>query len=492
MSSEILYKSTRGQEKLFTASQAIIKGLAEDGGLFVPNKLPNVKEELDGIKNFDYKEMAYFVMSKFLTDFTEEELKYCIDNAYGNKFDDTNIAPVKKVGDTYFLELFHGPTLAFKDMALSILPYLLKTAEKKEKVDTEIVILTATSGDTGKAALEGFSDVPGIKIIVFFPEEGVSEIQKRQMRTHKGDNTYVIGINGNFDDAQTGVKQVFSDKALEEKLKENNYMFSSANSINIGRLVPQVAYYFFAYAKMYRMGEIAWGEKIDVSVPTGNFGNILAAYYAKNMGLPIDNLICASNSNKVLTDFIATGKYDRKREFYTTISPSMDIIISSNLERLLYELVEKDSSKINEFMDSLKNLGEYELTEEMKKGLKVFVGGYTDEVQTKEAIKDVFDKYDYLMDTHTSVAYAVSKKQKSGNKILVISTASPYKFTSAVMGALDEKYEQLNDFQLLKEMSKITKAEIPLQIKDIEASPIVHKEVCGKHEIKLAVENILL
>ncbi|MBC8061864.1 MAG: threonine synthase [Clostridiaceae bacterium] len=488
----ISYKSTRGLKGNFTASQAIIQGLAKDGGLFVPDRIPDIKEELHLIKNLSYKEMAYFVMSKFFTDFTEEELKECIDKAYGDKFDTTEIAPLKKVDDTYFLELFHGPTLAFKDMALSILPYLMKTAAKKENIKSEIVILTATSGDTGKAALEGFSEVPGVKIIVFFPEEGVSEIQKMQMRTHKGNNTYVVGINGNFDDAQTGVKEVFADKDLEDKLQKSNYMFSSANSINIGRLVPQIVYYFHAYAELFRKGEITWGDKINVTVPTGNFGNILAAYYAKNMGLPIDKLICASNTNKVLFDFLTSGRYDKNRDFVTTISPSMDILISSNLERLLFELSHGDTSKVNELMEDLKAKGNYKLEGDMHKGLLDFIGGYTDEEKTKNSISQVFKNHKYLMDTHTAVAYSVYTENKfNSRKNIIISTASPYKFTASVMRAIDSKYNESDDFKLLKEMGKLLDSSVPAQIKDIETAPIVHNGVCDKHEIKNMVEKIL-
>ena len=492
MIKNILYKSTRGQKTSFTSSQAIIQGLAEDGGLFVPDEIPKIEEELHLIKNFSYKEMAYFVMSKFLTDFTEEELKGCIEKAYGEKFDTLEIAPLKKVGHTYFLELFHGPTLAFKDMALSILPYLMKTAREKEKIESEIVILTATSGDTGKAALEGFSEVNGVKIIVFFPEEGVSEIQKMQMRTHKGSNTYVVGINGNFDDAQAGVKEIFADNEFAAKLKQSNYIFSSANSINIGRLIPQIVYYFHAYAELFRKGEIKWGENINVTVPTGNFGNILAAYYAKNMGLPIDKLICASNSNKVLFDFLTTGKYDKNRDFVTTISPSMDILISSNLERLLYELAGKDSLKTKELMEDLKTKGSYELDRDMKTGLLDFIGGYAGEKATKESIKEVFKSYKYLMDTHTAVAYSVYKDNKVNNrKNIIISTASPYKFTASVMRAIDSKYNEVDDFKLLNKMGELLKSSVPVQIKDIELAPILHKGVCGKHEIKAMVKKIL-
>ena len=330
---DLLYSSTRNSEKKFTASQAILKGLADDGGLFVPESIPALDVSIEELSKMSYQETAYAVMKKFLTDFTEEELKNCIDRAYDSKFDTPQIAPLVNADGAYYLELFHGSTIAFKDMALSILPHLLTTAAKKNNVKNDIVILTATSGDTGKAAMAGFADVEGTQIIVFYPKNGVSPIQEKQMLTQKGANTHVVGIHGNFDQAQSAVKKMFNDKDLEKVMDDAGYQFSSANSINIGRLVPQIVYYVYAYAKLYANGDIAKDEKINVVVPTGNFGNILAAFYAKNMGLPIAKLICASNENKVLYDFFTTGEYNKNREFILTNSPSMDILISSNLER---------------------------------------------------------------------------------------------------------------------------------------------------------------
>lgn len=492
---QILYKSTRGSVKKVLSSQAILKGIAEDGGLFVPDSIPSLGNGLSEMKDMNYKQLAYNIMSRFFTDFSSDELEYCIENAYNNKFDKDEIAPVKECGDVYYLELFHGPTLAFKDMALSILPYLLKTAVKKQGVDREVVILTATSGDTGKAALEGFSDVEGTKIIVFFPEEGVSEIQKRQMTTHSGNNTYVVGIKGNFDDAQNGVKEIFADKEFEELLNSRNYMLSSANSINIGRLVPQIVYYFHAYYEVCKRGQIALGDKINFVVPTGNFGNILAAYYAKEMGLPVNKLICASNDNRILYDFMQTGVYDKQREFITTISPSMDILISSNLERLLYSISGESPEVVRGLMDGLKTKGIYEISPEMKSRLKDFYGGYASETQTRQAIKEVFQSQGYLMDTHTAVGYVVYTKYKSDTEdstsTVIASTASPYKFTNAVMTSIDEKYSKFNDFELIKEMSKLSKTEIPGPIENLENIPIAHKNICEKKAMKAQVAEIL-
>ena len=400
----LLYKSTRNAEHTATASEAILKGLAEDGGLFVPVQIPKLDVTMEELKTMSYQETAYAVMKQFLTDFTEEELKGCIARAYDSKFDTEVIAPLVKVGDTYHLELFHGATIAFKDMALSILPHLLTTAAKKNQVKNEIVILTATSGDTGKAALAGFADVPGTKIIVFYPKNGVSRVQELQMVTQKGENTSVVAIHGNFDNAQSGVKALFEDKELEKELSEAGYQFSSANSINIGRLVPQIVYYVYAYAKLLENEEIADGEELNVTVPTGNFGNILAAYYAKQMGVPIGKLICASNENKVLFDFFQTGTYDRNRKFVLTSSPSMDILISSNLERLIYTISGQDAKKDSELMEQLKENGKYEITAEMKEKLKDFAGGYATEEETKAAIHEVYKKTGYVMDTHTAVA----------------------------------------------------------------------------------------
>ena len=406
---QLYYKSTRGNDTGVTSAEAIIRGLCADGGLFVPTSIPRLTIDLKKLMQMDYKELALTIMSEFLTDYEGDELKVCIDKAYDKKFDTSIIAPLVKHGQTYFLELYHGPTLAFKDMALSILPHLLKIAVRKLKMDKEMVILTATSGDTGKAALEGFADVEGTKIIVFFPEQGISDVQKRQMVTQTGDNTFVIGINGNFDDAQNGVKQMLTDDNLLKQLEEKNSMFSSANSINMGRLIPQVVYYFYAYTQLCNRGDIEIGEEINFSVPTGNFGNILAGYYAKEMGLPIKKLICASNENKVLFDFINTGTYDKVRDFVITMSPSMDILISSNLERLLYSISGQDAAKTKVLMEELKVNGKYTIDDTMKKELKDFYAGYSSEEETAYAITEVYKNTNYVIDTHTAVSYAVYK-----------------------------------------------------------------------------------
>lgn len=491
----LLYKSTRNSDKTVTASEAILKGLADDGGLFVPEYIPKLDVTVDELKGMTYQETAYAVMKQFLTDFTEEELKHCIDSAYDSKFDTEVIAPLVKVEDTYHLELFHGATIAFKDMALSILPHLLTTAAKKNNVTKEIVILTATSGDTGKAALAGFADVPGTKIIVFYPKGGVSRVQELQMVTQKGENTSVVAIHGNFDNAQSGVKALFEDKELEKELADAGYQFSSANSINIGRLVPQVVYYVYAYAKLLENEEIASGEEINVTVPTGNFGNILAAYYAKQMGVPIAKLICASNENKVLFDFFRTGVYDRNREFILTSSPSMDILISSNLERLIYTIAGQDAKKNSELMAQLKEKGTYEITSEMKERLADFEGGFATEEETKETIRRTYEKTGYVMDTHTAVAaYVCARYRKdSGDdkKCLVASTASPYKFIHSVMSAIDEKYADADEFDLVDELSRISGTEIPKAIEEIRNADIRHTTECDACDMKAAVKDIL-
>lgn len=492
---KVLYKSTRGQEQNIEASLAIVKGLASDGGLFVPNEVPKMTLPLEKLANMNYQDLAYEVMSLFLSDFTEDELKACIKGAYDEKFDTPEIAPVVKKNDAYFLELFHGSTIAFKDMALSILPYLMKTAAKKQNINNDIVILTATSGDTGKAALAGFADVEGTKIIVFYPKDGVSPIQKLQMTTQKGDNTFVIGIEGNFDDAQNGVKAIFNDNDIAKRMEQKGMQFSSANSINIGRLVPQVVYYYYAYTRLISSGEITAGEKINVCVPTGNFGNILAAYYAKKMGLPIDKLICASNENKVLFDFINTGNYDRKREFILTSSPSMDILISSNLERLIYLLADKDTALTDKLMKALSSEGEYTITDNMKEGLEDFFAQYATDEETAKTINAVFNESGYLLDTHTAVAYAVYKKYKESaddaKKTVIASTASPYKFTRSVMNAIDKTYDKFSDFELVDKMHEISKVEIPSAITEIRDAEVLHKEVCPKEDMKQVVEKIL-
>ena len=491
----VLYYSTRGDKQAYTASQAILQGLAKDGGLFVPDALPKLDKTMEELSAMDYKEVAYEVMKQFLTDYTEEELKTCIKNAYNDRFDTPAIAPTVKKAGAYYLELFHGPTIAFKDMALSILPHLMVTAAKKNNCDKEIVILTATSGDTGKAAMAGFADVPGTRIVVFYPKGGVSAVQEKQMVTQKGKNVKVVGIHGNFDDAQSRVKALFGDKELEKELAEGGFQFSSANSINIGRLVPQVAYYAYAYANLLRDGELKDGELLNVVVPTGNFGNILAAYYAKNMGVPIGKLICASNDNKVLFDFFRSGSYDRNREFILTTSPSMDILISSNLERLIYKIAGNDAEKCADLMKALSTSGVYNITEDMKAELHDFVGGYTDEAKTAATIKEVYDKEGYIMDTHTAVAAGVYKDYvaKSGDKTptVIASTASPYKFTRSVMNAIDAKYNEMGDFELVDELCKLSGVKVPNAIEEIRTAPVLHDIVCDSDKMQDTVEKIL-
>ena len=491
----LLYRSTRGDGETLTASQAVLQGLAKDGGLFVPDHIPTLEKSIGELVGLSYQETAYEVMKLFFTDYTEEELKTCINNAYDRKFDTAAIAPIEKKGGAYYLELFHGATIAFKDMALSILPHLMVTAARKNNVKNDIVILTATSGDTGKAALAGFANVPGTKIIVFYPKDGVSPIQEKQMVTQKGENTYVVAIEGNFDDAQSGVKEIFGDKELAVKMEAAGYQFSSANSINIGRLVPQVVYYVYAYAKLLETNEIKSGEKINVVVPTGNFGNILAAYYAKAMGVPIHKLICASNENKVLFDFFTTGCYDRNRDFILTTSPSMDILISSNLERLIYKIAGADAAVDAKLMLDLMQKGKYQITEEMKEQLFDFYGNYANEQETAEQIKSMFEENAYVLDPHTAVASCVYDKyvedRKDGTKTLIASTASPYKFTRSVMQAINETYKEKSDFQLVDELEKIAGVPIPNAINEIRTAPVLHNRVCAKNKMASMVCEIL-
>ena len=492
----LMYSSTRNGDKKFTASQAILKGLADDGGLFVPESIPALDVTIDELAKMSYQETAYAVMKQFLTDFTEEELKNCINKAYDSKFDTEEIAPLVQANGAYYLELFHGPTIAFKDMALSILPHLLITSARKNNVKNDIVILTATSGDTGKAALAGFADVEGTKIIVFYPKHGVSPIQEKQMVTQKVANTFVVGINGNFDQAQTGVKQMFNDKAMAEEMDKEGYQFSSANSINIGRLVPQIVYYVYAYSRLYANGAIAKDEKINVVVPTGNFGNILAAFYAKNMGLPIGKLICASNENKVLYDFFSTGTYDKNREFMLTSSPSMDILISSNLERLIYRIAGNDAKKNAEFMKDLTTSGKYEITDEMRTQLADFYGNYTSEEETASVIKKLFEDTGYIIDTHTAVAAGVYEKYKKDTndvdtKTVIASTASPFKFTRSVMDAIDHKYDSMTDFELVDELSKLGNVKVPQAIEEIRSAEVLHDTVCDVDEMPDVVRRFL-
>lgn len=491
----LMYHSTRTEGPAVRASEAILKGLSEDGGLFVPSYIPKMDHTLEEYSQYTYQELAYEILKLYLDDYTEDELKDCINKAYDSKFDCEQIAPLVEAEGAYYLELFHGKTIAFKDMALSILPHLLTTAAKKNKLDKDIVILTATSGDTGKAALAGFADVPGTRIIVFYPEHGVSPVQEKQMRTQKGDNTCVVGIRGNFDDAQTGVKRIFNDSEMARIMDEHGMQFSSANSINIGRLVPQIVYYIYAYATLVREGRLRAGEKINIVVPTGNFGNILSAYYAKNMGLPVDRLICASNENKVLFDFFKTGVYDRNREFILTSSPSMDILISSNLERLIYHIAGDDATKNKELMEQLSREGRYEITPQMKAKLDEFVGGYATEADTAKRIHDMYEDTGYVLDTHTAVASHVYteyvKSTKDSKPAVIASTASPYKFARDVMKAIDAKYSNMEDFSLMDELKTLSNVDIPAAIEEIRTAPVVHNRVCDKDKMKEEVMDIL-
>ncbi len=465
---ELMYTSTRNANEKVTASQAILKGLAEDGGLFVPEQLPTLDKTVDELAGMTYQETAYEVMKKFLTDFTEEELKNCINAAYDSKFDTEEIAVTKKVDGAYYLELFHGATIAFKDMALQIMPRLLSMALRKTGEARTALILVATSGDTGKAALEGYKDVDQVKIMVFYPQDGVSDMQKLQMASQEGDNVNVCAIKGNFDDAQTGVKRIFSDEAIAQELNQKGYFLSSANSINWGRLAPQIVYYVSAYCDLLSAKKITAGQEIDVCVPTGNFGNIFAAYLAKKMGLPIRKLICASNRNNILTDFIRTGIYDRNRPFYTTMSPSMDILISSNLERLLYLL--QGPQKTAECMKQLAQTGRYEVSEEIKKLIQQdFEAYFASEEDTAKTIHQVFNQQKYLIDPHTAVALFAAQQSKHEGRITVTaSTASPYKFSADVLAALGGKIDTEDFFQIQRELFRISSAPVPAPLSALE------------------------
>jgi len=493
----LLYKSTRGKgkTKAISASEAIIRGIADDGGLYVPMQFPKIDRSLEELCSMDYRELAFYIMKMYFDDFDDAELKECINSAYDEKFENPLIAPLNYKNGVYFLELFHGKTLAFKDMALSILPYLLKAAIKKTGISKEVVILTATSGDTGKAAMEGFDSVEGTRIVVFYPKDGVSEIQKLQMTTQEGLNTVAVGIEGNFDDAQSGVKEIFADKGFRDLLNEKGFMLSSANSINIGRLVPQVVYYVYSYANLLKDKKIKAGERINVVVPTGNFGNILAAYYAQQMGIPIGKLICASNENNVLTDFINTGIYDRRREFFVTNSPSMDILISSNLERFLYELSGRDDKIIVDLMERLKKDGLYELNEEMKENLKALYGGFSNQKDTLRAVKEVYEASDYLIDTHTAVAYNVYqeyRKNSGDDSVTVIaSTASPFKFPKSINDALNFADKGTPELMMVLKLADKVNMMVPKEIMDLAKKVVRHKETCKKDEMRDAIKKFL-
>nr|WP_241634464.1 threonine synthase [Fusobacterium gastrosuis] len=475
--------SSRNKYEKCTAKEAIIKGLSKDGGLFVPENFGTEKFDIVDFINLSYQEMAYKVISLFFDDFTKDELETCIKKAYEKNFSSEDISPVSKIGKDYMLELYHGPTSAFKDIALTILPYLLKTAYKDE--NKKIYILTATSGDTGKAALEGFKNVEGTYITVFYPNKGVSLIQEKQMNTTVGNNVEVVSINGNFDDCQKLVKTCY------EKIESSEVQLSSANSINIGRLIPQVVYYFKAYSDLVKKQEIEINEKVNFVVPTGNFGNILAGYFAKVLGCPIDKLICASNENNILTDFIKTGVYDRNREFFTTISPSMDILISSNLERLLFILSDYDDVKIAKYMESLARTGKYVIDRDLLTEIqKTFEAYYCSEEECRATIRDVFNEDKRLIDTHTAVAYVASKKIRNGNKNIILSTASPYKFCNNVLSSL-KGYRKKNEFDAMRELENLSGEQAPKNLKEIENIPNLHnKNIEIKDGINIVLERI--
>lgn len=482
------YKSTRNSQLRLEASQVIAQGISEEGGLFVPESFPDLSGELPALAKLDYPALAKAIFSKFLTDFTEAEIEACVSRAYTpEKFGGpcpVKLVPLSDGGEEkLLLELWHGPTCAFKDMALQILPHFLTTALRKAGGGKEAVILTATSGDTGKAALEGFKDVPGTRILVFYPRDGVSPMQKRQMNTQEGENVCVCAIHGNFDDAQTGVKKIFTDPALKAELAQHNKMFSSANSINWGRLLPQIVYYFSAYLDLVNAKKIKMGDAINVVVPTGNFGNILASYYAKRMGLPVHKFICASNSNNVLTDFIRTGTYDKKRTFYTTISPSMDILVSSNLERLLYHLCGEDTEKLTGWMNALQSGGAYTVDAATADAVRaLFYGGCCDDKETVEVIRNTFEKDGYLCDTHTAVAVGVYEqylKETGDNTPAVIaSTASPYKFPDSVLDAFDCE-KPADPFAEAELLAKLSNTKIPAPITALRTKPVRFENTCA-------------
>ena len=488
-----MYHSTRNADACVSAKRAVLNGLACDGGLYVTDALGETKIDLERVVTNTYRENAAYILGTLLDDYSAEEIESCVEAAYKGTFETDDVAPVVKVGDAFVLELFRGPTSAFKDVALQMLPQLMSRAA--QGAGEKIMILAATSGDTGKAALAGFANTHGLGITVFYPHNGTSEIQRLQMVTQAGDNVAVAAVEGNFDDTQSAVKRIFGDEALRERLAAQNTVLSSANSINIGRLVPQIVYYVYAYAKLLENEEIQAGEEINVTVPTGNFGNILAAYYAKQMGVPIAKLICASNDNKVLFDFFQTGVYDRNREFILTSSPSMDILISSNLERLIYTIAGQDAQKDAELMTQLKEKGVYEITAEMKEGLKDFVGGFATEEEVKETIHDTYQKTGYVMDTHTAVAAHVCaqyrKDTQDEKKCLVASTASPYKFVRNVMTAIDPKYDEMEDFALIDELEKVSGFPIPNAIKEIRDAEVRHTTECDADQMKETVKNIL-
>ena len=492
------YLSTRGSPLTIRSKKAIVKGLAEDNGLYVPSDFPRLGDgALKGSEGDSYVSRAVKILRAFLTDFRPDELVAACSKAYSDNFDTPTVAPLRFLGDEVgVLELWHGPTLAFKDMALQLMPWLLKTAILSEKDPYKMVILVATSGDTGKAALEGFSDVEGVSIFVFYPHEGISEIQRLQMVTQRGSNVGVCGVRGNFDDAQSGVKRIFSEPEINARLEKSHFRFSSANSINWGRLAPQIVYYFSAYEDMVAAKKIERGRPIHICVPTGNFGNILAAYYALKCGLPVSKLICASNINKVLADFIRSGVYDRRREFYKTESPSMDILISSNLERLLFELADRKAGPILDWMNRLTTQGWYQISHDALERLQsVFYGGFADRADTSKSIKEAFDKYGYLLDPHSAVGYSVLQKyrEETGDTTpaVLASTASPFKFNRAVLEAIGRDTSHKDEFSLLQELSSITEQVIPEKLAELRSLTEIHQGVCEKEGMAKVILKFL-
>lgn len=495
----MVYKSTRDSGVAVSAAQAISQGISKDGGLFVPAEFPSItSDDLQLLAGCGYVERASFVLSRFLTDFSAEEIDACTKAAYtADKFGSADTAPLHALGnDVHVLELWHGPTCAFKDMALQILPHLMRVSAEKKAGGKKIVILVATSGDTGKAALEGFKDADNTEILVFYPEDGVSRMQKLQMTTQEGKNVAVCAIRGNFDDAQTGVKTIFGDKAMAQKLEDSHMMFSSANSINWGRLVPQIVYYISAYCDLLKTGGVKMGEAVNVVVPTGNFGNILAAYYARKMGLPIAKLVCASNTNRVLTDFIRTGVYDRNREFHTTTSPSMDILISSNLERLLYDLSGCDDGEIRRLMKELAETGRYEVSPAMKAKIQeLFAAAWCDDIKTGETIAETYNASGYLLDPHTAVGmYALNAyRQTTGDKtpVVLASTANPYKFCSSVLAALGENIGDADEFAQVRQLHVKTGCPVPAPINDLQGKQPRFTQVCDREDMQQVIMNML-
>jgi threonine synthase len=490
--------STRCKTLRLLPEEAIVRGLSHDGGLFVPEMIPNLRRvSLESMVEMSYQQRAVYVMSRFLETFTTAELSDFATKAYSReKFDDAAIAPVRKVGNcTYFLELWHGPTSAFKDMALQMLPHLLTASLQKTGQKSTVCILVATSGDTGKAALEGFCNVPQTRIIVFYPKTGVSEVQELQMVTQRGRNVGVFGVRGNFDDAQDGVKRIFSDEQFREALESRGYILSSANSINWGRALPQIVYYISAYCDLVHGGHINMGDEVNVAVPTGNFGNILAAWYAKQMGLPIKRLVCASNSNNVLTEFIRTGTYNKNRRFYTTTSPSMDILISSNLERLLFELTDHNDDEVKEYMRELAASGKYTVMPSLRRKIQeCFSAEFCDDAEAAAAIQYLYRNQNYLTDTHTAVAFCCLQKYRSESgddtPSIVVSTASPFKFCSSVLDAIGIQ-SSFSGVEMISEMEQMLNMKAPKGLSDLKDAPVRFKWVIGKENMPEVVDRML-